>query len=65
MSKQKADRNPLSRESLVEVQKSHIETFEKIGMTMPKLHGVAVVKALTYDLLQVVNDAYLREHTER
>lgn len=43
------------RAALIDQQRKNLEFVEKWAASMPKVSGVSVVKALTYDLIQIVN----------
>jgi len=50
----------LSPEAMSAVQAAHFKFLESWGASMPKLHGVSIPLVLDYEVIQILNDVYLR-----
>jgi len=50
---------------LILTQDKHLKWVESWTSKLPKLFGVCVPQSLTYDLIQVLNDLYLRNVLEK
>jgi hypothetical protein len=46
-----------------DVQVAHLKFLESWGASMSKIYGVSVPQILTYETIQIVNDAYLKAVT--
>jgi len=49
----------LSPEMIETTQEIHLGYLEKLGASMPKIFGVPLVQALSYDIIQGLNNAHL------
>ena len=56
--------NKLSQDKLQEVQTVHLQFLEDWAAHLPTIDKIPVAKALTYELVQVLNNAYLRDALE-
>lgn len=54
--------DPLGPLALETAQTRHVEFLETWSASLPTVAGVNPVQAFSYELCQVLNDAYLREH---
>lgn len=46
---------------MIRMQKVHLDYLEEWAARLPRLYGVPVTQTLTYELVQIINNLYIKE----